>query len=241
LGTLEQSLQALESGTYSGIGFMITPPLVFIDLDHSYDKTTGTITDSQAQEVVRDLNSYAEVSPSRRGLHILAYGRLLGKNIHTAIELYGQDRFTTITTEHLAGTPATIEQRQEAIASLYHRFAPPVTETTSQNVLWRTNHVGCENLLNELPPEALNEPLLQQLLAGDLSQFGNDQSRADFVLIMRLLDWTGDNISLTRQLFLQSPLGQREKAQRKTGSTTYVDMTINNVLKKRRRPPKRRP
>src|SRR5438034_4291398 len=37
-GTLELSLQALESGTYSGIGFMITPPFVFIDLDHSYDR-----------------------------------------------------------------------------------------------------------------------------------------------------------------------------------------------------------
>src|SRR5712692_5299595 len=32
-GTLDQALTVLESGTYSGIGFMITPPLVFIDLD----------------------------------------------------------------------------------------------------------------------------------------------------------------------------------------------------------------
>jgi putative DNA primase/helicase len=135
-GSLEQSLKALESGTYSGIGFMITPPFVFIDLDHSVDKTSGAITDPQAQEVVQQLNSYTEVSPSRTGLHILAYGRLPGKNIHTAIEMYGQDRFTTITIEHLAGTPTIIEQRQEAIASLYNRFAPPVTEANSQNTRW---------------------------------------------------------------------------------------------------------
>src|SRR6266480_7439663 len=31
-GTLEQSLKALEGGDYSGLGFMITPPLVFVDL-----------------------------------------------------------------------------------------------------------------------------------------------------------------------------------------------------------------
>jgi hypothetical protein len=47
-------------------------------------------------------------------------------------------------------------------------------------------------------------------------------------------------LPMTRELFLSSPLGQREKAQRRTGGTTYVDMTINNVLKKRRNPPMKR-
>jgi len=61
-GTLDTALHALETGNYSGIGFILTPPLVFVDLDHPYDKTTGTITDPQAQEAVRLLNSYTEVS-----------------------------------------------------------------------------------------------------------------------------------------------------------------------------------
>ena len=87
---------------------MLTPPLVMIDLDHSYDRATQTITDPQAAEIVQSLNSYTELSPSGTGLHILTYGQLPGKGIHTAIEMYGQDRFTTITTNHLAGTPATI-------------------------------------------------------------------------------------------------------------------------------------
>jgi primase-polymerase (primpol)-like protein len=66
------------------------------------------------------------------------------------------------------------------------------------------------------------------------------QSSADFVFIMKLLHWTGDDTALTRQLFLSSPFGQREKAQRPTGEVTYVDMTINNVIKKRWNPPQRR-
>src|SRR5438067_68897 len=72
------------------------------------------------------------------GLHVLAYGHLPGKGIHTAIEMYEQERFTTITTDHLAGTPTTIEQRQEALEALYTRFAPPVAEATYQNTggLW---------------------------------------------------------------------------------------------------------
>src|SRR6266516_1085736 len=111
-GTLEQALTALETGEYSGLGFLITPPLVMIDLDHSYDRATQTITKPLAQEIVEALNSYTELSPSGSGLHILSYGQLPGKGIHTAIEMYGQDRFTTITTNHLPGTPPTIEQRQ---------------------------------------------------------------------------------------------------------------------------------
>ncbi len=236
-GTLDQALTTLETGNYSGLGFMITPPLVMVDLDNSYDRTTHTITDPQAQEIVQSLHSYTEASPGK-GLHVLAYSTLPGKGIHTAIEMYGQDRFTTITTNHLPGTPPTIEHRQEAVAALYKRFAPPQVEQTP---IQNTRGVGGNAApLTELPPEAANDPMLQQLLAGDIAPFGNDHSRADFVLLMKLLHWTGDNVSLTRDLFLSSPLGQRAKAERPTGITTYVDMTIYNVLKKRRNPPQRR-
>jgi primase-polymerase (primpol)-like protein len=236
-GTLDQALTALASGHYSGIGFVLTPPLVMIDLDHSVDRATGTITDPNAQEIVQSLNSYTECSPSRTGLHILSYGQLPGKGIHTQVEIYGQQRFTTITTEHLVGTPPTIEHRQEALAALYHQFAP-VTETSHQNT---GLGVGADagNELTDLPEEAEHDAVLQRLLSGDISSYSS-QSNADFVLIMKLLHWTGDNIELTRSIFLSSPLGQREKAQRRTGQTTYVDMTINNVLNKRRNPPMKR-
>jgi primase-polymerase (primpol)-like protein len=235
-GTLADALLTLQSGHYSGIGFVITPPLVMIDLDHSVDRATGAITDPQAAEIVQSLSSYTETSPSGTGLHILTYGELPGKGIHTAIEIYGKDRFTTITTNHLTGTPATIEQRQEALDALYHRFAPPVVETKNQNTV---GGVWSGNELTELPPEAVYDAVLQRLLSGDIAGY-KSQSSADFVLIMKLLHWTGDNVELTRSIFLTSPLGQREKAQRKTGQTTYLDMTINNVLKKRRNPPMKR-
>jgi len=66
------------------------------------------------------------------------------------------------------------------------------------------------------------------------------QSNADFVLIMKLLHWTGDNTTLTRQLFLQSPLGQRQKAELNSGGHSYADVTIYYPLRKRRNPPMRR-
>ncbi len=56
-GTLDQALTALETGNYSGIGFMITPPLVFIDLDNSFDRKTRTITSPQAEGIIQAINS----------------------------------------------------------------------------------------------------------------------------------------------------------------------------------------
>jgi putative DNA primase/helicase len=235
-GSLEHSLNALESGNYSGLGFMITPPLVMVDLDHSYDRITKTITDPQAQEVVRGLNSYTEVSPSGTGLHILSYGNLPGKNVHTGIELYGQDRFTTITTDHIPGTPTTIAHRQEALNALYSRFAPPVNENDNQNT---GVGVGSGSTLTELPPEAEHDGVLQRLLSGDTTGY-TSASNADFVLVLKLLHWTGDNIDLTRKLFLESGLYRQGKTERKTGQTTYLDMTINNAIRKRRNPPQQR-
>jgi primase-polymerase (primpol)-like protein len=234
-GSLDAALHALETGNFSGLGFMLTPPLVMIDLDHSYNRQSRAITDPQAEEIVQSLNSYTEASPGN-GLHVLAYGSLPGKNIHTAIEMYGQDRFTTITTDHIAGTPTSIEQRQEALVALYHRFAPPVSETDNQNTRLG---VGSGAALTELPPEAVHDAVLQRLLSGDITGY-KSQSNADFVLVLKLLHWTGDDVELTRRLFCESGLYRPEKTERKTGEITYLDMTINNAIRKRRNPPQRR-
>jgi primase-polymerase (primpol)-like protein len=76
-------------------------------------------------------------------------------------------------------------------------------------------------------------------LSGDSAGYPSP-SNADFVLIMKLLHWTGDNVELTRKLFLASGLFREGKTLRKTGQTTYLDMTITNALKKRRNPPMQR-
>jgi putative DNA primase/helicase len=132
-GSLPEALSALETGNYSGIGFMLTPPLVMIDLDHSYDRATRTITKPLAQEIMKAVPTYYEASPYT-GVHGLVYVEKPIKSLHTdTVEIYGYDRFTTITTDHIAGTPTTIELRTAAMEALYEQFAPPVHETNIQN------------------------------------------------------------------------------------------------------------
>jgi NrS-1 polymerase HBD domain len=58
-------------------------------------------------------------------------------------------------------------------------------------------------------------------------------------IVLKLLHWTGDNVALTRRLFMESGLYREEKTEPKTGETTYLDMTINNAIRKRRNSPQK--
>jgi putative DNA primase/helicase len=238
-GTLETALSAVATGKYQGIGFMLSlSPFSGIDLDHCI--LEGRI-EPWAQEIIEKLNTYTEYSPSWNraagtgGVHLLVEGKPPASKKAGNIEVYGEKHYLTITTRHLPGTPATVNSKQEALEAWYRTLTPPVAERPVQN----TRGVATSgNDLTELPPEAAHDPVLQRLLRGDTAGYAS-QSSADFVLIMKLLHWTGDNIELTRQLFRESGL-YRRKTERTTGETTYLDMTIANALKKRRNPPMRR-
>src|SRR6266700_1522442 len=236
-GTLETALSAVATSKYQGIGFMLShSPFSGIDLDHCIQE--GSMQ-PWAQEIINTLDTYTEYSPSwsratgTGGVHLLVEGKPPASKKAGNIEVYGEKHYLTITTKHLPGTPAIVNSRQEALDALYRTLTPPVVERSFQNT-----RGGAPGLpLTELPPEAAHDPVLQRLLRGD-STGHTRQSSADFVLIMKLLHWTGDNIELTRQLFRESGL-YRDKTERKTGETTYLDMTIANALKKRRNPPMR--
>src|SRR6266699_6649797 len=238
-GTLKTALSAVATGKYQGIGFMLShSPFSGIDLDHCIQE--GSMQ-PWAQEIIETLDTYTEYSPSWNratgtgGVHLFVEGKPPASKKAGNSEVYGEKHYLTNTTRHLPGTPPTVNNRQEALDALYASLVPvPTAPTERQNTSG-----GAPGLLRtELPPEAAHDPVLQKLLRGDIAGYAS-QSSADFVLIMKLLHWTGDNVALTRQLFRASGL-YREKTERKTGETTYLDMTIHNALRKRRNPPMRR-
>src|SRR6266516_2526844 len=133
-GGIEHSLKALATGRYNGIGFVFAEadPFTGTDLDACVAKD-GTIA-PWAQEIITTLSSYTEYSPSKLGVHILTQATLPGAGRKTGhIEMYSHDRFFTLTTDHLQGTPTTIAERQAAIAALYREFAPPEAKQEFQN------------------------------------------------------------------------------------------------------------
>ena len=72
-GSFADVLVAVEDGKADGVGIVLGVGLIGIDLDECCNSETGEIDDN-ALQIVRELDSYTEFSPSRRGLHILARG-----------------------------------------------------------------------------------------------------------------------------------------------------------------------
>src|SRR3989440_2475582 len=116
---VEPSLKALATGRYNGIGFVFAEadPFTGIDLDACV-VTDGTLA-AWAKEIITTLDTYTEYSPSKLGVHLLTQATLpeAGKKAGH-IELYSQDRYFTLTTDQVPGTPTTIAERQDAIAAL---------------------------------------------------------------------------------------------------------------------------
>ncbi|HKH39169.1 MAG TPA: hypothetical protein VKA82_18605, partial [Rubrobacter sp.] len=92
-----------------------------VDLDKCLDPETGKL-DGWAREVIEELDSYTEISPSGKGVHVLVRATLPeGRNRKGRFEAYDRGRYFTVTGKHLAGTPQTIEVRQEALQSVVSR------------------------------------------------------------------------------------------------------------------------
>lgn len=128
-GTYEQAVRRYkQSRDLKGLGFMFSKDLgiVGIDLD---DKPNPVFFDGQltkwASEIVASVNSYAELSPSGNGLHILTFGEIphaIGSKDEHGVEMYDCVRWFTITGKHLPFTPNTIEERQDKITAIHSQY-----------------------------------------------------------------------------------------------------------------------
>jgi len=104
-----------------GVGYVFLPEngKTGIDLDHCIEQ--GQIH-TRAQEIIQELDSYSEISPSGTGVHILARGSLPGPlRKKDGIEMYDKGRYFAVTGNMLRGTPTTVNQRQAQLGALYYK------------------------------------------------------------------------------------------------------------------------
>jgi primase-polymerase (primpol)-like protein len=139
----DEAVRAARECDYSGIGFVFTPEddLCGVDLDGCVDPETGEM-EAWAMEIVEELGSYTEMSPSGTGVHVLLRGELpAGRNRKGSFEAYDRGRYFTITGRHLAGTPRSIESRHEELERIVNRvFGEPSTTTVTKRpwrLVWR--------------------------------------------------------------------------------------------------------
>ncbi len=96
----EEAYAAYEDGKHDGVGFVFCSgdPFVGVDLDKCRNPETGDI-ELWAREILESFEApiHVEVSPSGTGIHIITQG-VCKDGVNTKrVEVYGQDRFFTMT------------------------------------------------------------------------------------------------------------------------------------------------
>jgi putative DNA primase/helicase len=219
-----------------GIGFVLTldDPYAGVDLDHCRDPLSGEIQ-PWAQAIVDQLQSYTEISPSGTGLRILLKARLPPDSRRKgAIEVYDAKRFVTLTGHHLAGTPTTIESRQEALEAwhdeVFAKASRPSISASHPDASCPREAIRtalADDAIVQKARHAKNGAKFARLMAGDQTGYPSP-SEADLALCGILAFYTQDPAQIDR-LFRRSGL-LREKWDESRGEVTYGEMTIQKAL-----------
>ena len=239
-GSVEEALAAHRGGGYDGIGFQLTAPFVGVDLDGCRDPETGFIDDG-ALAIIKQLNSYTEVSPSGCGLHIFVKGTLppVGRRTN-GVEMYDGSHYLTVTGEHVAGTPLVVEGRNQALTTLHtqafgnrRRAAEPrQVEPLGPTRPHASLSVSDEDLIAKMQASG-NGDRFERLWRGeweDVTEYPS-QSEADFDLCRTFLAfWTGNDPERMDRLFRLSGL-YRPKWDERHGARTYGEITIANAIR----------
>lgn len=209
--SFDRAVAALRAGRYAGVGFVFAKedPFAGVDLDHCRDARSGEIT-AWASQIIDRLGTWAHVSPSRAGIHVIGNASLPDTGRKTAyadgaVEMYDRGRFFTITTAHLEGTPLRIEPCQDELLELHREIFAPTSAKHAQLATARIPNDLSDQQLLERAFSARNGAAVADLWSGSTAGYGS-ASEADLALCNHLAFWTGRDPARIDYLFRSSGL-----------------------------------
>lgn len=226
-GTYEEARAAEHTG--DGIGFVFAPGggYVGIDLDDCRDPETGKV-EGWAQDLVDRLNSYTEISPSGRGLHIYVRGQLPeGGRKRGHIEIYDRGRYFTFTGNPLLGCPLAINDRQDEVLALYEELAPEDITVYDDGPPEPLRLEDAEVIRRAM--SAHNGEKFRRLWNGDISGYPS-QSEAEMALASMLAFWVGRDQQAIDRLMRKSGLYRPKWDERHyADGRTYGQVTVERA------------
>ena len=237
--SFEEAIAAFEGGNFNGVGFVLTAedPYAMADLDHCLD-SAGNV-EAWAGEVVDQLRSYTEITPSGEGLRVIVKatlpqgGRKRGMGSAGGLELYDRVRYMTITGNRLAGTPETIEERQTEMTELHVRLFGKARCGARVETDGRRSSASFADseLLSRARAAKNSEKFCALHDRGDISAYAS-ASEADLALCGILAFWTGGDAQRIDRLFRLSALFRREKwdEEHHADGKTYGQATVAKAV-----------
>lgn len=207
---------------FDGIGFVLTEndPFAFIDLDH----TSNQEEFAKQQTIYSNfIDTYAELSPSGKGLHILLKGRLPQGRRRGSVEIYSSQRFMTVTGN--VYNNKEINNCQNRLETLYNSLGK--TDKVVQ-LGDEKQHYSDEDLF-EIAYNAENGQKFYDLYNGHWQDYYSSQSEADHALI-NILSYFSRNQEQIARMFRASALGKRQKAMRDDYVSKMVMRSFDNYI-----------
>ena len=109
-----------KDNRYNGHGFMLSDGVIFVDVDHCIDN--GAIDKRGADVLSAFPQSFAEISQSGHGLHILTRG-MIPRSFHNqklGVEMYGHSRFCALTGQAIQALEPT--QEQDGVNYIFNKY-----------------------------------------------------------------------------------------------------------------------
>jgi hypothetical protein len=123
-GSHKQAKAATRRYKLVGEGFVLSDKDDFtgIDLDNCRDPETGEFA-PWVEAVIALGETYTEISPSGRGVRLFARGKVASttKCDPAGVEIYGKERYLTVTEDHVEGTPIDIRPAPGTLEMLLSR------------------------------------------------------------------------------------------------------------------------
>lgn len=241
-----------EAG-YDGIGVGIFGHIAAIDIDHCVE--TGPDGKPALTETAHDIvdmmqGAYMEYSPSGRGVRILCLvpdGFSYDKDIYyinnqrLGLEIYvagATGKYVSVTgNTWTPGVDLSDQSNQlRAVMDKYmRRNTPQGNQAPAHDTPPNTPSVKSPDQLQaedrtliEAALKSSSGDKLRRLLAGDMSDYGNDHSRADMGLCCVLAKHTSDAVQIDR--ILRSSGLMRAKWDTPNAGSTYGAITIRKAL-----------
>jgi hypothetical protein len=224
-----------------GVGFVLGNGIVGIDLDKCRDPNTGVI-EPWATKIVREIGSYAEVSPSGTGIHILLMGKLKpGRRRIDKIEVYDKDRYFCVTGNHIPDSPEYLLAGGSSLKNFYDKyFMTPESErkkyfTASEDLGWLDKEPARDG---ETPTSTLSDAEVIRRATESNEKFkalfdntdnSPSPSEGDLGLCNILAFWCAKDKAQMDRIF-RSSKRMRPKWDEQHGANTYGETTIEKAV-----------
>ncbi len=247
----EDCIAALNRNIGDGLGFMLGDGYIGIDIDKVSDDIMAYSMDYHAKSMTADflrgISTYAELSPSKTGLHFIGKGKVPGeRKRHKNLEIYDEGRFFTVTGNVIKDKDRShIKPIEQELLPLYQKYMPAVgnqiehKETRNEQGKRSTR----ENPFKQRYGKSSNDVLellfekgyfhytgedIRRIYYGNYESYFTSQSEADFFMLQRLLYYTG-NVEMAISFMENSGL-KREKWYKRRGNTDYIHYIADKAI-----------